>query len=263
MSPVGEAGAKAARSDGRLRRVEHVLEGPMVVLAFAWIGLIVVEFAVGQRYWLEWASNSIWVAFVMDFVLRLALADRRAAFLRRNWLTMISLLLPALRIFRLIRVLRLARATRGIRLVRLATSVNRSAHALMTSMERKGGGYVVALTGIVTVAGAAGMYALEENLFTSYSDALWWTAMIITTMGSDVWPHSPEGRILCLALAVYAFSVFGYVTAMLASFLVERGKPSDQLDSQRIAEQREQLRQEISRLIEALEKTDPNRRWPR
>ncbi len=40
--------------------------------------------------------------------------------------------------------------------------------------------------------------------------------MIMTTMGS--WPQTPEGRVLCLLLAVYAFAVFGYVTAMLAAF---------------------------------------------
>jgi voltage-gated potassium channel len=51
--------------------------------------------------------------------------------------------------------------------------------------------------------------------------------MVMTTMGSDYFPHSPEGRVLCLLLAVFAFAVFGYVTATLATFFVGRDADSD------------------------------------
>ena len=46
--------------------------------------------------------------------------------------------------------------------------------------------------------------------------------MLMTTMGSEYWPRSAEGRALCLLLAVYAFAVFGYVTASLATFFIGR-----------------------------------------
>ena len=66
------------------------------------------------------------------------------------------------------------------------------------------------------------MLALEpasevEGGFTSYGDALWWTAMLTTSIGSEFWPKSPEGRILCFLLSVYGFAVFGYITAAFAS----------------------------------------------
>jgi len=44
--------------------------------------------------------------------------------------------------------------------------------------------------------------------------------MIMTTMGSQYWPQTPEGRMLCLFLALYAFAVFGYVTAAIATFFI-------------------------------------------
>jgi voltage-gated potassium channel len=44
--------------------------------------------------------------------------------------------------------------------------------------------------------------------------------MLITTSGSDYWPKSLEGRVLCFLLALYAFAVFGYVTATLATLLL-------------------------------------------
>ncbi len=83
------------------------------------------------------------------------------------------------------------------------------------------------LTLAVLLAGAAGILAFEgrppgaggEGLH-HYGDALWWTAMLLVTMGSDYWPHTAEGRLLCLLLAIYGFTIFGYVTATLATFFM-------------------------------------------
>jgi hypothetical protein len=44
----------------------------------------------------------------------------------------------------------------------------------------------------------------------------------MTTMGSEYWPRTAEGQVLCLLLALYAFAAFGYVTATLATFFVGR-----------------------------------------
>lgn len=69
------------------------------------------------------------------------------------------------------------------------------------------------------------MYAFEnevpmESGLHNYSAAFWWTAMLMTTMGSDYSPKTPEGQVLCFFLALYAFAVFGYVTATLATFFI-------------------------------------------
>ncbi len=50
--------------------------------------------------------------------------------------------------------------------------------------------------------------------------------MIMTTMGSQYWPQTIEGRVLCVFLALYAFAVFGYVTATLATYFVGRDAES-------------------------------------
>jgi voltage-gated potassium channel len=51
--------------------------------------------------------------------------------------------------------------------------------------------------------------------------------MMMTTMGSAYWPQSAEGRVLCIILALYAFAIFGYVTATLATYFVGRDAESD------------------------------------
>ncbi|MEX0908269.1 MAG: potassium channel family protein [Gemmatimonadaceae bacterium] len=213
-----------------LARLERWLDKPMLALAIVWLVLVVLELTTGLSPFMEGVGIAIWIAFIGDFVLRLVIAPDRARYLRASWLTAISLLVPALRIFRafrVLRVLRAARAARGFRLVRVVGAVNRGMNRLGDSMHRKGFGYVVALTLLVTVLGAAGMYAFERGAgepagITDFPSALWWTAMIITTMGSGYWPVTPEGRILCVLLSLYALGILGYLAAALAAYFVGR-----------------------------------------
>ena len=122
---------------------------------------------------------------------------------------------------------------RGVRLFRFVSSMNRGMRALGASLRRRGFGYIVALTLLVVFAGAAGMYAFESRVpggIDGYGDAVWWTAMIMTTMGSQYWPVTFEGRVLCVFLSLYAFGVFGYVTATLATFFVGRDAQSGEAE---------------------------------
>jgi voltage-gated potassium channel len=217
----------AAEREDALRELERWLRVPMLALSFAWLLLVLAELVWGAAQTLEIFGTAIWVVFLAEFVLRLALAPDRFGFLRRNWLTVLSLAVPALRLLRPLRVLQLARAARGLRLVRLVGTANRSMNALRGAMRRRGLGYATALTLIVTLLGAAGMWAFEpatavEGGFAGFADALWWTAMLMTTMGSAYWPQTAEGRLLCFLLSLYAFAVFGYITASFASFFVGR-----------------------------------------
>ncbi|MEO7861175.1 MAG: ion transporter [Nitrospirales bacterium] len=237
-----------------LHDLERWLEMPMLILAFVWMGLVIVEAIWGAGPVLEGVGTLIWILFILDVLVRLILAPHKIAYFKKNWLTVIGVALPALRIFRITRVFRavqVARAARGLKLVRVVSSLNRGMQALGAGMGRRGFAYVVILTLLVTLTGAAGMYIFErehlgqdpvsagsrgagENVhepvsaasgpsgLNDYGAALWWTAMIMTTMGSDYWPRTPEGRILCLLLALYAFAVFGYVTATLASYFIGR-----------------------------------------
>jgi len=240
-----------------LRRLEDWLETPMLVLAFVWLALLIVELVWGESLWFEIIGTTIWGIFLLDFVVELVLTPHKVAHLKRNWLTAISLLIPALRLFRIFRVfrlLRVARATRSLRLVRVVSSLNRGMHALSASLSRRGFGYVIAMTVLVTLAGAAGIYAFEHESPggpQTYGESLWWTAMIMTTMGSQYWPQTVEGRVLCVFLALYAFGVFGYVTATLATFFVGRDAESDEAELAG-AKQLAALRDEVRALRDEL-----------
>jgi voltage-gated potassium channel len=242
-----------------LVRLEDWLETPMLVLGFLWLALLILELTRGLSPALEVAGTIIWIVFIVDFILKFALAPDKSDYLKANWLMALALAVPALRVFRVVRVvrvLRAARAARGLRLFRVVSSLNRGMRALGATMRRRGFAYVIALTLIVALSGAAGMYAFENELpdgqgFESYGEALWWTAMVMTTMGSDYFPRTTEGRVLCFALAVYAFAVFGYVTATLATFFVGRDAADAQAELAG-TEQVERLQAEVAALREEL-----------
>ncbi len=220
----------------------------------------------------------IWGLFVAHFLLEFVVAPRKTVYIRRHWMTALSLVLPALRAFRVLRVLRLVRlapTSRSIGLLRLVTSLNRGMTAVSRLLQQHAVGYVIAITALVLFAGAAGMYRFERPTshgeasidqvvssgqgLETYGDALWWTGMILRTMASEYWPKTPQGRILCWLLAVYAFSIFGYITATIASFLIGQEKTRDrekarlQLQFRAVGQELAAMRVEIQSLRRLLE----------
>lgn len=210
-----------------LRELDEWLNLPMAILSVAWLLLLVGELVWGEHELLSTFGIVIWVVFIAEFALRFVLAPGKLTFLKRNWLTLMALILPALRVFRALRVARAARSLRSVRLVRIVGTANRSMKALRDTLRRRGFGYVAGLTIASVFLGAAGMINFEpasevEGGFTSYGHALWWTAMLVSSIGSDFWPATTEGRILTLLLTVYGLAVFGYITASFASFFIGR-----------------------------------------
>jgi len=207
-----------------LTSIEKLLEGPMIFLGFVWLVLLVIELIWGLNKPLEYSSLTIWIIFIIDFFIKFILAPVKVGFFKKNWLTAISLIIPAIRVFRIFRFFRLLRGLRGIRLVRIVSSLNRTMKSLGATMKRRAFGYVFMITLIVIFAGAAGMYAFENpNVgFDSYGMALWWTVMRVITVGNEFNPSTTEGRGLAFLIAVFGYSIFGYVTATFASFFIGR-----------------------------------------
>lgn len=249
-----------------LVNLSRATEKPMVGLAVVWIGLTIADLLGKLSPALVMLNNVIWVLFAIDFAIKLLVAPDRAGFLKTHWVLLLSLVLPA---FRLLRILRALSALRALSLVRVVTSLNISIGTLADAMGRRGVGYVSIITVLVLFGGAAGMYALEnpQQLVSDgfakaaaqgsglhdYGDALWWTAMLMTTIGSQYWPLTAAGRALCFLLSLFSLGVFGYITAALASFFVDK----DVGGSRRVREETvEALRADIAALRAEL-KTQP------
>jgi voltage-gated potassium channel len=233
-SPAAPREAIRHERESLLEQIDAALDGVMVLLSVAWIGLLVVEFAGdGLPASLEAAVWAIWAIFVADFLLEFTIAPVKTTYLKTHWLTVVSLVLPAFRVLRIASALRAARAARIVRsvgLLRLLTSINRGLASLRATAARRGVGYVIAATALVMVVGAAGMAFFEspdalptgEGL-ADYGDAFWWTAYAMTT-GAPTEPVTGEGRVLGWLLSLYGLGVFGYLTATLASHFIDRDR---------------------------------------
>lgn len=280
-SPATPAAAERALRRERWRllvRLDAALEKPMIGLAIVWLVLLIVDLTQGLNRTLLIVHYAIWALFIVQFLGAITIAPQRGVYLRRNWLTAISLMLPALRVLRVVQVLRSLRAVRAARLlasgqtarslslVRVVSSTNRAMRSAYLALGRRGLGYMIAITLIVTFAGAAGMAYFENPAavqaasdapldgprrtgLRSYGDALWWTAMVMTTLGSEYWPVTPLGRVLGWMLSVYALAVFGYITATIATiFLGPRPEPGA------IRDEKADLRRENTRLRAEVER---------
>jgi voltage-gated potassium channel len=254
-----------------LRELDRLTERPMLVLSFIWLLLVAIDLIRGLPTALEQLTLVIWGLFIVDFAVELLIAPDRTRYLRRNVLTILALALPALRLLRVapaLRALHGLRAIRSVRLLQVVTSANRGLRALGRTFSERGFGYVVTATLLVALLGAAGMLAFEGRAamgeegapagtlvgpaFENYFDALWWTVMIVATIGSGDWPVSPEGRMLTLLLAVYGFVVFGYITATLASHFLGGSKEAERVGRARAEREIARLGDEIAALRAAL-----------
>jgi voltage-gated potassium channel len=136
---------------------------------------------------------------------------------------------------------------------------------LASTLDRARFAYVVALSAIVVLVGAAGMLLFEGtgsatggSGLATYGESLWWTGMIMTTIGTDYFPVTAEGRVLAWGLSVYAIGVFSYVTATMASHFLGLGSArSGEGSSEALAGEVAALRAEIGLLTQRLGETTP------
>jgi voltage-gated potassium channel len=247
---------KAVERDERFELLHHVqaiLEPAMAALGLLFLGLLLldygdVEWGMLRQAQIDWALQAIWVIFLADFLLRLIIAPAKIDFLRHNWLAVISLALPFLRPLRAFRAIR---AVRSMSLVRFLGGINWGMRVLRRVTRGAQFAYVGLLTVIVALAAAVGAKFFENGYAGSpiqtFGDAIWWAAAMVTTINNEKYVVSPEARTLAILLRIYAVSVFGYVTASIATYLIGSSEPSD---AQR--DERETLRAEIAGLREEI-----------
>lgn len=111
-------------------RVERTFHWPMILLAIAVLPLLALEVQ-GElpkhlALWVDVGFGVIWVAFLVEFVVKIAVAESRLEYVKRNWLDLVVILLPVLR------VLRISALGRSVRLLRLRGVAFKAARSAMT-----------------------------------------------------------------------------------------------------------------------------------
>jgi voltage-gated potassium channel len=137
-------------------------------------------------------------AFAVDYVVELSLASKRRAYVRSEWVSLLTVAAQAIAVFPSLAGFGILRAARAARLFRFIVVASRAAAAF-------------------TVAEDVGV----DGRVASFADALWWSLATITTVGyGDIYPVTTAGRIVGGFTMVIGISTFALVTAKIAQFLV-------------------------------------------
>ena len=238
MSPERDEAARLRDDPGRredLRgRLDRYLDVPLALASVLMVLLAVIELSgeVGGpwRWRLAALGWSLWGLFFVEFAVKFALAPVKRAYLQRNWLDVLVLLVPFLRF---LKVLGLLRATRALPLFRLAVFGGRGSGGALTLLRRRRLGQLALVSVMVILLGAAAGLLLEGGAtgatIEDFGDALWWSGALVTTVGSEIYPVTTGGRVLGFVLMLYAVGIFSYFIASIASVLVGidagRGSP--------------------------------------
>jgi voltage-gated potassium channel len=165
----------------------------------------------------EWVMWSLWFVFVVDYVVRLLLAEHRLHWFATHLLQFLMVALPVLRPLRLLRLLMLfdvlRRATGELMRGRVTVYVAGSAAMLV---------YIASLAELESERHAPGAHIV------AFHDALWWAFETITTVGyGDRVPVTVEGRAVAIGLMIAGIAMLGVITATIASWMVERVQLAD------------------------------------
>ena len=244
----------------RARAWGRRLESPMLVLA-VWI---VVEWYAeaqgvvprGIAVLTDWL---VWLAFVTETLLLVALVDRKVRYLRENWM---NLVIIGMGIPVLWNGAGYVAALRTLRLFVMLILLVHSSRTVRRLLATNHLGATLAVAAAVVVMGGVIIAALEPGI-TSAWDGIWWAWVTVTTVGyGDIVPRTPEGRAFGSLLILFGIALFSLLTANFAAFLISREEAQIMEEEEsalarlREVERRlERMEHTLRRLCDSLEQT--------
>lgn len=158
---------------------------------------------------LEFAGNVIWAIFAVDLAVRLFESKSLKLFFRKNYIEILAVTLPFLRVLRMLRVLL---AIRGLKI-------------FVVDRAKATGLYVALLAPLSWFTGAIVVLDVESkdpnSSINSIGEALWWSLTTITTVGyGDLYPVTLSGKIVAAVLMITGISLFSAGAAMFSSWIL-------------------------------------------
>lgn len=209
----------------RVSAWERRAEWPLAVMAVLFLAVYAIDVLVLNlsHSWhetLRAVDYTIWALFLIEFVVRIRLAQARARYTLRHLPDVAVLILPFLRTLRVLRLVFLLRA------------LNRW---VADSLRGKVVVYGTCTALLFVFCGAlAALDAERRNSganITTFGDALWWAAVTICTVGyGDRFPVTAEGRLVAVGLMISGVALVGAVTASFATWLIERLRVEEEVD---------------------------------
>lgn len=212
-------GCRSRQPTERERLAEHLyqrLHPVMAVLGVLFVAVVLAQLAAKPGTGLQKAlvvlTWLLWGVFVVEYVLRLAIAPSPGRFLRRTWWQALFLAVPFLSFIRLVLFFRAARATR---VVLAAIRGSRSAARTLASQ--------LAWLGLVTVI----VIFSAADLVYEYGDVRPYGVALHAAAKAAIAAEALPGdrgivQVLDVLVAAYSIAVFGAVAGSVGAFFLKR-----------------------------------------
>jgi voltage-gated potassium channel len=159
--------------------------------------------------------------FFVDFLHSLAVAPDRWRYMRSwGWIDLLSSIpaVDALRVGRMARIFRIVRVIRGVKsareIIRYVVEKRKESALLATTL------LCVVMVTLASVAILQFEVPAGGNILTA-QDAVWWSLSTMSTLGyGDVYPTTPEGRVIAVFLMCAGVGVFGTMAGLLANWFL-------------------------------------------
>ncbi|TXK18992.1 potassium channel family protein [Homoserinibacter sp. GY 40078] len=208
------------RDDARRIRWEERTRVPFIALAFVYLAAWTVV-AIDERRVSVTSLVAIivlllvWLTFIVDYIVRLALAGDRVSFVAKSVPDLVAAILPALRPVVQLRFLAsvpyFRRRTGSAQRLRVVILMVAFAVVFVYSMS---------LAVLVAERDADGAVIL------TLPDALWWACVTLFTVGyGDLYPVTVIGRLWTILLMIGGVGIIGSTSALVVSYLGDRVNP--------------------------------------
>jgi voltage-gated potassium channel len=239
-----------------LSRYSETSETPLVIVSLVFLAAyswqVIANPAGTEHLVSELVLFLTWVVFLADFIITLALTEKRKRWTLMNVVNLAVVVLPVFRTLRLLRVVSL------LRVLNRATSLAFRARVMS---------YVVSSAALLTYIGALAALDVERSAdgakILNFGDSLWWAFITITTVGyGDYYPVTLEGRLIAVALTVSGISLIGLVTVTMGAWvmatlekiraeeLAEEESDDLELELVKVRQLREDISMDLNRAVE-------------
>ncbi|MCY4071078.1 MAG: potassium channel family protein [Chloroflexi bacterium] len=200
------------------------------VAVFASIAIMALEtfsFPTDVQAALLFADAALSLIFVAEYIYRVATAENKRAYVTSFYgiidlVAIFPILVHAVSSVRVVRLLRVLRIIRLLKIKRYSDAIDRYRQALKLIVAE-----ATLFTGVafVFIIGFAFLiyefeHEAQPHIYSNIFDAIWCAVISLTSVGyGDVYPITPAGRLMTLAMVLTGMGIVAVPTALLASAL--------------------------------------------
>lgn len=218
----------------KLQSWQNKTDGLLVVIAVGSLPLLLLEtisdrLPDGDRNFIVIVNLVVFIAFAIDYLVKLVLSDSKPTYIRTQWLSLLIVISQLLALLPALGVLGVLRGVRAVRVLGVIARVIGIGAATKSSgkefFKKRAASVAFGVAGLTLISSAVAFTIAEDvgdgRRINSFFDALWWSAATITTVGyGDIYPVTTAGRIIAVFTMVVGISTLAVVTARIAKFLI-------------------------------------------